>query len=234
MSQPVHSRPARTPPAVWAAASAFVIVVVLLVGMTLRRPEPPAFAPSPIELRPAGSRLVGPRQITVDATDGSRWTYFSFANGSVIDRPGPLDWDVALRRFQVITNGGAGFAGDGGILDLGEVAFDSIVDVPPDGYVGTRVRSDSVNLAVQRWYAYSFTSHLLTPKPRVYAIRTADGRYAKLEFVGYYCPGATPGCVTIRYVYQGAGGTRLVDNAAVAADRVTPDEAAADDTLHRD
>jgi hypothetical protein len=48
------------------------------------------------------------------------------------------------------------------------------------------------------------------PSPRVYALRTADGRYAKLEILSYYCPGAMPGCVTFRYVYQGAGGTELL------------------------
>lgn len=214
MSQPVQNMPARTPLAVWAGVGVFVLVVVLLVGMTLRRPEPPSFTPSPIQPRPAAAGLVGPELITIDATDGTRWRYFSFASGSVVDRPGPLDWDLALRRFQVIANGGTGLAGSGGIIDLGEVSFDAVVAVPADGYVGTRVRSDSVNLAVQRWYAYSFTSHLLSPKPHVYAVRTADGRYAKLEFMAYYCPGATPGCVTFRYVYQGAGGTRMVGDVA--------------------
>ncbi len=43
----------------------------------------------------------------------------------------------------------------------------------------------------------------------MYAIRTADGRYAKVEIVGYYCPGAEPGCLTLRYVYQGDGSRRL-------------------------
>jgi len=43
----------------------------------------------------------------------------------------------------------------------------------------------------------------------VWAVRTADGRYAKLEMVGYYCPGARPGCPTFRYVYQGDGSTAV-------------------------
>lgn len=209
MSQPVHSRPARTPPAVWAAASAFVIVVVLLVGMTLRRPEPPSFEPTPIESRPVGEQLVGPELITIDATDARRWQFFSFAQRSVVARPDPRGWDLAFRRFQVIVNGGAGFAGDGGALDLGELDFDEVTSVPVSGYIGTTARSDSTNAAIGRWYRYSFTSHLLTPQPRVYAIRTADGRYAKLEFAGYYCPGAEPGCVTIRFTFQGGGGPRL-------------------------
>jgi hypothetical protein len=41
--------------------------------------------------------------------------------------------------------------------------------------------------------------HVLRPEPRTFAVRTAAGRHAALEFVSYYCPGAQPGCVTMRY-----------------------------------
>ncbi len=50
---------------------------------------------------------------------------------------------------------------------------------------------------------------MLSPKPHVWAVRTPAGRYAKLEMVGYYCPDATPGCPTFRYVYQGDGSTAV-------------------------
>lgn len=207
----MRSGTARTPIPLVAGAVGFLLVLVLLVASSLSRREPPTFAPSPVEPRPAGDTLVGPEQVTVDARDPGRWRYFSFANGSVIESPGPFDWDIAFRRFQVIANGGTGFAGVAGILDLGDVPFDSVRLLPDTGYVTTTVRSDSVNSAVQRWYAYSFLSHLLSPKPRTYAVRTADGRYAILRFVGYYCPGAQPGCVTFQYVYQGNGLARVTD-----------------------
>jgi hypothetical protein len=209
MSQPTPQAPP-VPRAVLAIGVVAGMMLVMLVGMTLRRPDPPSFTPTPVQPRPAGDRLVGPELITVDATDARQWRFFSFARGSVVERPGPRDWDLAFRRFQVIANGGPGFAGDGGVLDLGEVAFDDVAIVPELGYVTTTARSDSVNAAISRWYRYSFTSHLLTPKGTVYAVRTADGRYAKLAFVGYYCPGAEPGCVTFRYSYQGAGGPALI------------------------
>jgi hypothetical protein len=43
----------------------------------------------------------------------------------------------------------------------------------------------------------------------VYAVRTADGRYAKVELVNYYCAGVGAACVTFRYAYQGDGSRRL-------------------------
>ena len=38
---------------------------------------------------------------------------------------------------------------------------------------------------------------------------SADGRYGAFEILSYYCPAAQAGCITIRYMYQGAGGTSL-------------------------
>lgn len=191
------------------AGCAFASMASLVV-LGLRRTAPETFVPTPLESRPAQGRLVGPTLVTVDASQANRWQFFSFEEGTVVQRPGPLGWDLAFRRFQVIANGGEGFAGQGGIADLGEGALDEITAVPTTGYVVTRVHSDSVNPAVQEWYDYSYFSHLLSPRPRVYAVRTARGRYAKLQFVGYYCPGAIPGCVTFRYVFQGRGGADML------------------------
>lgn len=184
-------------------------LMLLLVASGLNRPEPPSYPPTPLQLRPAAGRLVGPELVTIDASAENAWRFFSFEQGTVLERPGPLDWDLAFQRFQVIANGGPGFAGNGGILDLGEVAFDAVAALPETGYVANQVASDTVNAAIEDWYAYSYLSHLLTPKPRVYAVRTAAGRYAKLQLLGYYCPQAMPGCVTFRYVYQGGGGAEL-------------------------
>ncbi len=196
----------------------FLVSVIVALGVTLiaysiRQPPLQAFVPTRPDPAEVGTDLVGPVEYTVDATASDAWTYFDFSRGSVVTGPGPLEWDLAFQRFHVIANGGPGFSGRGGILDLGEVAFDSIRRVPVDGYVETTAARDSVNAAIARWYSYSWTSHILDPHPRVYAVRTADGRYAKLEVLGYYCPGARPGCMTFRYAYQGSGEPTLVPEA---------------------
>lgn len=188
-----------------------VLAMLTLVVISLNRTTPPSFVPTVRDPRPDAAGIVGPELFTADATAPDRWRFFSFARGVLVDETDSLGWDLAFRRFRVIANGGDGFAGSGGIVDLGEVSFDQVRSVPVDGYVGNRVRSDTVNAVLQDWYSYSYLSHLLSPKPRVYAIRTADGRYAKLQFLGYYCPGAQPGCVTFRYVFQADGGRKMVD-----------------------
>lgn len=182
-------------------------VAVLLVTVSLGRRSVVGFAPTDPSLVEVGAVKVGPDTITVDATGEEGWRFFDFSRGAVVDSPGPKEWDLAFMRHRVVANGGAAFAGNGGILELRAVEFDSVSVVPSAGYIGSPQPGDTTNVAMERWYDYNWTSHILKPRPTVWAIRTADGRYAKLRILGYYCPGAHAGCVTFEFVYQGAGGT---------------------------
>jgi hypothetical protein len=179
--------------------AAVVAVTVTLVALTLHTPEVPTHAPTPVARRDAGVGLVGPVLYTVDATAADAWRHFSFRWGTVVDEPA----DLAFRRYAIVAGAG------GGILDLGEVGFDEVRAVPADGYRANEGAGDPRNPAIAGWYHYGFFSHVLTPRRRVWAVRTPAGRYAKLEMVGYYCPGSRPGCPTFRYVYQGDGSTRV-------------------------
>lgn len=189
-----------------AIVATLAVLAVFFVASTLRRPVPPTFAPTAALPREAGPRLVGPVRVTVDATGERAWRRFDLSRGAVVE---DADWDLAFRRTRIVANGGPGFGGQGGIRDLGRVAFDSIAVVPASGYRVNAAGRDTLNPATERWYDYGLTTHVLTPKPRVYAVRTADGRYAKLEILGYYCPGLRGGCVTFRYAYQGDGSRRV-------------------------
>ena len=137
--------------------------------------------------------------LTVDARDETRWRYVSLASGAPV---GSTDrWDLAIRRFTLVPAGAA--------VDLGAVPFDEVRSIPSGPWTPTAFGSEMANDALRRWYRYGFFSHLLTPAGKVYAIRTADRRYAKLEILSYYCPGPVAGCLTFRYVYQPDGTVRL-------------------------
>jgi len=102
-------------------------------------------------------------------------------------------------------------AGPGGeIVDLGPVPFDSVAELPAHGYLGNALAPDTTNPGVGKWYDYSMLTHLLTSKRHVYGVRTAGGKYAKLEVMAYYCKDAGVACVTFRYAYQGNGTRRVV------------------------
>ncbi len=189
------------------AVALLVVVAVALVAFSLRTPEVPMFPPTPPAPQETGRALVGPRVYTVDATDSERWAHFSFRAGAVVDDA--TAWDLGFRRYQIIANSGPGFSGNAGIADLGAVRFDDVRAVPTTGYVETESMPDPRNAAIAGWYQYGFFSHVLSPKPHVWAVRTVDGRYAKLEILAYYCPASRPGCVTFRYVFQGDGSPRV-------------------------
>lgn len=190
----------------------FLALVAYVVASSLHRPSPPTYSPSEPDPAPVGERLVPDTAITLDARSPERWVALDLSRGAVVgDTAGP-DWDLAARRFHLIVNGGPGFPGRGGAVDLGSVPFDSVVRAPSDGYRATRRdrTGDPEHPVLRDWYRYDFFSHMLFPRPRTYAVRTADGRYAKLEVLSYYCPGAEPGCLTLRYAYQGDGSRILV------------------------
>ncbi len=179
---------------------------MIFVASSLRRSTPLTWYPvSVVDPQEVGDRLVGPSVFTVDGR-GDGLTFFDFSTGSVVESPDPLGWDLAFRRFTILANGGPDFAGQGGILDLGITSLDSLTAVPTSGYAVNTPGPEVKNAATTEWYDYSWTSHVLSPKPNVFAVRTADGRYAVFQILSYYCPAAQAGCTTIRYRYQGAGG----------------------------
>src|ERR671925_1027166 len=149
--------------------------------------------PKPVEV---GDRLVGPMFYTLEARASEQWTFFDFSRGSVVEVPHQfgIEWDLAFQRHKILANGGAtNPKGRGAILNLGEVMFDEVLEAPAEGYLEDTIASitpetiTTENLAIKAWYHYNFLTHVLRPKPNVYVIRTADGNYAKLRLVSYYC-----------------------------------------------
>ena len=155
---------------VWALAAAFLLLVASLLIGALSKPEFP-----PYDLGPHADGTY-----TLDASRGDQWQWWQ---------------ELGFRRNHVITSP----AGGAGALDLGAVAFDSVVDVPADGYVPTDFTADTTNAAIGKWYDYSMWSHLLTSRHHVYAIRTPAGEFAKLQIVAYYCREVGAACYTVRY-----------------------------------
>lgn len=193
------------------AGGLFLFAVAYLVASSLVRPSPPTHVPTSFAPRPVGDSLVADRVVTLDTRDREEWRRFDFSRGGVVAGASGREWDLAARRYRLIVNGGEEFAGRGGAQSLGRVAFDAVRRVPAGGYEGTLrdPGGEPKHRGLDGWYRYDFFSHMLLGRGRVYAIRTADGRYAKMEVLSYYCPGPEPGCLTLRYAYQGDGSRRV-------------------------
>ncbi len=195
---------ARPPILVLVMGGAFALLIASLVIGSLATPAFPPYTPTIPHPAVVGDSLVGPATYTLDASSTDRWRRFDFRRSAAVDSGA---WDIAFRRFHLITGPG------GGIVDLGAVPFDSVRELPAAGYLANTNASDTTNPGVGKWYAYSMLSHLLTSKRHVYGVRTAAGRYAKLELLAYYCRDVGTACVSFRYAYQGDG-TRRVTPAA--------------------
>ncbi len=75
--------------------------------------------------------------VTIDASNYYDWTYFSIEEGSVVDIPNPessLDWDFAIQRKHIKTNGGLSGIGNGGAFVDSSITWieewDNIHDLP--------------------------------------------------------------------------------------------------------
>jgi HmuY protein len=215
----------RSGPRLWIKVGLLALPCLVLVLLFLAPwlfPGPPVgnyvvTPPHPVEV---GQRFVGPAVYTLDARASDQWGYFDFSRGSVVEVPHQfsIDWDLAFQRHKILANGGAtNPKGKGAILNLGEVPFEGITEAPTRGYVEDTIASitpeslTTENLAMKAWYRYNMLTHILRPKPNVYVIRTADGKYAKMRLLSYYCGGGeASGCFTFEYVYQGDGSRSFV------------------------
>lgn len=126
----------------------------------------------------------------------NKYTFFSIENNALIPASDSATnkWDIAFRGTTIITNAGTSGPGLGGAFVL-VGTFDATASVPADSTFYTdaapvyAIRTGSG----KGWYNYDGANNLVTALPgRVIMIRTATGKYAKLEIINYYKKGITP------------------------------------------
>ena len=154
-----------------------------------------------------------------------KYTFYSLESNSLVasSDSNSLKWDIGMRGTAIITNGGNSGPGAGGaFVYVG--TFDELKTIPTDSVF----RKDNAPVSYAKplgsnkgWYVYNPITTLITPVPgRVLVIKTASGKYAKVEILNYYKGGVTPDATasdadkltkqryyTFRYSYQGNGST---------------------------
>jgi len=133
---------------------------------------------------------------------GFRTFYFSFSTNAKVDssQKKTSQWDIAFAKeynsYVSINNGtndaSYGFGGTGkGSMVVVNKAYDQVTEAPADDvFTTSSITSagwDSGSGDASGWYFYDLKTHLAIPvKNRTYVLRTADGKYAKLEMVSMY------------------------------------------------
>lgn len=175
---------------------------------------------------PSVANLLPAHIITVNASSEKNWAYFDFSRGDVVQihDPSSLEWDLAFRRGKVISNGGAtNKFGKAGLIDLKESNFDAVSQVPLENYTQDQsTKTEPQNPVLLKWYSYNYLTHKLTAKKKVYAVRTADSKFAKVQFMSFYCENKETGCIKLRYAYQNNGSNSfLINNIGLASSSST-------------
>ena len=160
---------------------------------------------------------------TVDATDAEAWQRLDLDGGRSVD----AGWDLAFRRFFVRTNGGV--SGTAGVqVAVAEGAFEDVTRAPESGWSAARPDGEAdddeepdtaFNDGEDDWYDYDPETHTLTPKDRVYVVSSSEGRFFKLQILGYYDDAGSPARLRFRWAEIAAPMSTLPD----AGPGMTPD-----------
>ena len=151
-------------------------------------------------------------------------TYYSLVDNKAIASTDAAStkWDIAFSSTKILINGGTSGPGIGGaFVHIG--SFDTFTSIPADSIFKTD-NANAASYAIplgsgKAWYTYDGLTTLVSPiAGRVLVIRTATGKYAKIEIISYYKGGVTlPSTAsvndklfkqryyTFRYAYQPNG-----------------------------
>jgi hypothetical protein len=139
--------------------------------------------------------VVGLSAQGIPITNG-KYTFYSLEKNAIVPNTdsATTKWDIAFLATRIITNGGTSGTGLGGAYiqtglfdDLKTISADSVfkTDNAPTSYAITSGSGKG-------WYTYDGLNNLITPLAgRVLVIRTASGKYAKMEITSYYKGGVT-------------------------------------------
>lgn len=163
-----------------------------------------------------------PGRVYLNCTEYGRWMYINFHNCTVDsatisdNMTEPADWDIALHRYDVKTNGGAVMATSftelsdllaSGRMPSGSFTEDNQNDsVTYDmshmmegnvGYYHTNVNR------VLRWVVLDMSTMPpgYNPNYNVFIIRLKDGTYAAVKLVSYRNNASQTGHMTFDYIY---------------------------------
>jgi hypothetical protein len=151
-------------------------------------------------------------------------TYYSLVDNKIIASTdvASTKWDIAFSSTKILVNSGTSGPGIGGAFVF-KGLFDDLKTIPVDSSFATD-NSNAASFAIplgsgRAWYTYDGLTTLVSPiAGRVLVIRTATGKFAKIEILNYYKGGVTlPATAsvsdklfkqryyTFRYAYQPNG-----------------------------
>ena len=125
-----------------------------------------------------------------------KYTFFSLERNAIVPNTdsASTQWDLAFASNKILTNGGTSGKGLGGAFVYVGL-FDDLKSIPSDSVFKTDNAPASFAVTFgsgKGWYVYDQLTSLITPLAgRILVIRTASGKFAKVEIINYYKGGVT-------------------------------------------
>ena len=204
--------------------------LIAIAGFVACEKDESTPAPQPLEVKTvndlAADTIIGlaPSGQPVGA---GVFTLYSLETNEIISNADSATskWDLGFRGTTIITNSGNSGPAQGGAFVL-VGTFDDLKDIPVDSVFKTDNAPSAYAITAgsgRGWYTYNAPVNLVTPIPgRVLVIRTANGKFAKVEILNYYKGGITPDAsasdedklkkqryYTFRFMFQGDGSKKF-------------------------
>lgn len=163
----------------------------------------------------------------LNSVSTKNYTFFSFSENAIVANTdsATTKWDIGFRGTTIILNSGTSGPGNAGGQIVSGI-FDELTTAPADGYA---IDGTTKAILGSAWYTYTGEAptgpkHAILPiAGKVLALKTADGKFAKVEILSYYIgnPNTTTATFadlttrpvsryyTFRYIYQPDGSTNF-------------------------
>jgi hypothetical protein len=146
------------------------------------------------------------------------YTFFRFSDSTIVPNSdsATTKWDIGFKSSTIVVNSGISGPGSASAFVYNGL-FSELKEVPADSVFKTDVSATELAIG-KTWYNYDGAAMILTPKPgKVFVIKTANGKYVKMEILSYYkdsppSPVATRDAAryyTFRYAYQADGSKKF-------------------------
>lgn len=160
-------------------------------------------------------------EIYIDATSYTHWIYIDFSEKSTVklsyDEEAPQNWDIAVHRYDVKTNGAE-------VIETSAVDFDNAAkevvdkaDLVDDVWTVSQIVTDMsgmmdgflgytesfYNPELSKWLNVDTSSMppVYTPSGKVYIVYLVDGTRVGVKLINYMNDMQIKGYMTIRYMY---------------------------------
>jgi hypothetical protein len=183
------------------AWNVLAITLIMAAGLVACKKDNKPSEATPLEVKIV-TNLPADTVIGFSATGrpigSGRFTYFSLRENRIITNADTLTnkWDIAFREFFIKINGGTSATGGGNAAAIiANSTFEAYTAIPANetGWLQDNAPAFAINPAPGGWYTYNTTTFIALPIPgKIFVLRTADGRYAKMEITSFYRNGVTP------------------------------------------